>query len=332
MVAGCTDTYSGYSYATPASIMASPHPPSARELAAVETAQAENTREAMENDARGTAEVLANDKQATQQALDLKGTQWAQEANVTREAWEFSKTQTMEAVQATITAELSQATATRQAIDATATEVQVQATITTSLMIANVQRTQTAATAQAISRQSASEAQTQTVRTWVGWALLPIGLVVMGYLGFKGWQVIEARSRVIRRKADEGEPMVLLEKRDENGYERIALPLREARSLLPTGQVPALPSPEMQDAATMRQQTTNAIQARQVAATVKGRKAHRSKAPQIVAGRPASSRRKQLTPGLGKVVVVDGLKGATDRGILNQQLADAIDGQWSEQE
>jgi len=322
VLTGCDDT----GYSGPAYITATPRPPSALELAARETAIAQETRQAMENDARGTAEALANQAQATRQVLDLQGTQRAQEAAATRQAWEFAQTQETVNVQATATAESRQATATRQALDATATAEHDQATATAVQVIANVQGTQAAAdafaveaTRQAIDRQAERERVTQPLRAWWAWALLALAIPVLLYLGWRAAKTLEDRARVIRRKADEGEPFVMLEQ-DNSGNRRIALPLRSFNALLDTGEVPALPAPEHQDAATMRQQTANAIQARQVAATVKARKA-----PALP--RPAQRRR---VPGIIKVVSVGSLEEATQQGILPPRLVETIEGQWSE--
>jgi len=342
----CGDSsYSGQpvaAYVTP-----TPRLPSALELAARETAIAQETRQAMDNSAKGTAEVLANDAQATKQVLDLNATRQAQEANATAWAWEFSKTQEAAAIQATTTveaareratstAESKQATATRQAIDATATAGHDQATATAGQVVANVQQTQAAATAQAVARADQREAATQPLRAWWAWVVLAFLIPSLFWLGWRLSKVAEDRARVVRPKADEGEPFVLLEQTDEHGNRKIALPLRSFNALMDTSDVPALPEPEMQDKATMRQQAANALQARQVAATVKARKAHKRKPPQIAVQparalpRRAQTRRRRQIPGLIKVVNVSSLEEAAAQGILPPRLAETIEGQWHE--
>jgi hypothetical protein len=90
--------------------------------------------------------------------------------------------------------------------------------------------------------------------------------------------VLIARFRVIRRKADEGEPLVMLE-RGADGSQRIALPLRSFWHLFDTDRMPELPAPEMQDRAAARQQLANVV----LAARSGGRKkraARRLPAPQ----------------------------------------------------
>jgi len=320
---------------------ATPRPPSALEVAARETTVAQETRQAMEDDARGTAETLANERQATQQVLDLNATQRAQEAQATQAAWGFAKTQTAEAMQATSTMESRRATATREALNATAITEHEMATGTARQWAANVQGTQAAAEArairatdEAIDRASYREQITQPLRAWWGWALLILAVPCLVWLGWQAAKVINDRARVVKRRPDEGEPFVLLEQRDREGNRRIALPLRSFNALMDTGNVPALPSPEMQDTVTMRQQTANAIQARQTAATVKARKAHKSKAPRVMAqgarrALPAGAQRRRRAPGLVKVVSVESLNDAIREGILSPRLAETIKGQWT---
>jgi hypothetical protein len=336
VLVACDSGYSGQvAYSTP-------RPPSALELAARETAIAQETREALAEVARATADALELEKRATQQALDLNATQRAQEAQSTRQAWEFARTQEAASIQATATAEARIATATCQALDATATAEHAQATATAVQWAANVQGTQAAAearairaTAQAIDRAEERERITQPLRAWWLWVLLALAIPALAILGWRFAKVIEARGRVVRPKPDEGEPFVLLEQTDKDGNRRIALPLRSFNALLDTGDVPALPAPEMQERATMRQQAANALQARQVAATVKARKAHKRKPPQIVAQpvqalpRPRAQAKRQV-PGLIKIVSVGSLEEAAAQGILPPRLVETIESEWSE--
>jgi hypothetical protein len=338
VTAACDDT----GYSSPAAyITSTPRPPSARVLAAQETAQAEETTAALESVAKATADALELERRATQQALNLQGTQQAQEVNATRQAWEFAQTQKAVDVQATATVEARRATATRQALDATATAESVQATATAQAWVAQVQGTQAAAeafaveaTRQAIERQAERERVTQPLRAWWVWALLALAIPAMTWLGWRFAKVVEDRARVVRRKADEGEPVVILDR------ERLALPMRAFNPYLnlTRGQEKApllAPTVESQEAATMRQQASNAIQARQVAATVKARNEHKSKAPHVVAStaralpRPAQQRWRQV-PGLTKVVVVPSLDDAARQGILPPRLVETIEGQWHE--
>ena len=81
----------------------------------------------------------------------------------------------------------------------------------------------------------------------------------------------------------------------------------------------------------MRQQTANAIQARQVGEVAKAK----SKTPVVVSGRqvrrlPRPARNRGPVPGLVKVVAVGDLAEATAQGILPPRLAEAIEGQWTE--
>lgn len=341
----CDDA--GYSYSgQPAAhevayVTQTPRQPSARELAALETAQAEETTAALEAVAKSTADALEIEKRATQQALNLQGTQEAQEAHATREAWAFSQTQEAAHARSTATEEARRATATRQALDATATTEAHQATGTAVQWSANVQGTRAAAdafaveaTRRAVARADEREAATQPFRAWWAWVLLILAVPCLVYLGWRTAKVIEARKRFWQPDLDKGEPVVIDAKPGPEGYGRYGLPYRTATNTMDLGTAPQLPSPEIQEAATMRQQVSNAIQARQTAATVKARKAHKTKAPQIVAQqakalpRPRPARRRQSVPGLVKVVSVGTLEEATAQGILPPRLAGAIEGEW----
>jgi len=335
---------SGYSSGVP---YATPRPPSALEMAARETTIAQETRQAMENYARGTAEALANERQATQQVMDLNATQQAQEAGATQAAWEFAKTQTMEAVQATATVqeavEARQATATQQAIDGTATATSAAATATARQWAANVQGTQAAvdaqavqATGNAIGRADFREQITQPFRAWWGWVLLVIVVPCLLWLGWKAAKTIEKRKALYQGDPTKGEVITIDTVRDEDGQKRTVYGLlgRVAGDRLDPSIAGLLPTPEMQEAAVMRQQTVNAIQARQTAATVKARKAHKSKAPRILAQQPVqpalpARTRRRRAPGLVKVVSVESLNDAIREGILSPRLAETIEGQWT---
>jgi hypothetical protein len=330
--AACGDTGQG-TYSTP-------RPPSARELAAVETARAEETTEAMQEAARGTADALELERRATQQAIDLRGTQEQAAANATAETWWFIQTQEAANLQATATAESRQATATRQTIDATATTEAHQATSTALQWAANVQGTRAAAdafaveaTRRAVARQDEREATTTKLRAWAGWALLGLAIPALGWLGWRAAQTIEDRARVVRRQAGEGEPIVLVSR------EQIAMPLRQFNPLLDAkrGQEKSLllaPTVEAQEGTTMRQQTTNAIQARQAGQIAEAK----SKRPKVVnqtialpaPERTRARRQRRQIPGIIKVVGVNSLEDATREGILPPRLVESIEGEWSD--
>ncbi|MBN1975950.1 MAG: hypothetical protein JW918_00990 [Anaerolineae bacterium] len=328
--AGCDESsYSGpgAAYVTP-----TPRQPSARELAAVETAQAEETTAAMEEAARGTADALELERRATQQALDLEQAA----ANATAEAWWFSQTQEAVSVQSTATAEAKQATATRQALDETASAEAHQATSTAVQWAANVQGTQAAAdafaveaTRRAVARADEREQVTQPIRAWWAWALLALAVPALLWVGWRAAQVLEARGRVIRRQAGEGEPVIMLTR------DRIAAPLRMFNALMSGDELPALPAPEYQEAATMRQQTANAIQARQAGQIAEAKSTRPKMLTQNVI-LPAEPQRKAHTrpqiPGLVRVVPAGSLQDAAAQGLLPPPLADSIEAEWSDVE
>lgn len=200
LLAGCDETYS-HTYTTP-------RPPSALEMAARETSIAQETRRAMDNEARGTAAVLANDAQATRQAMDARQTAQAQAAVETVRAWAISESQTAAAAHKTATTEANWATATRAGLDATATAGQVLATSTTQQKLADVRDTQVAATANAISRQDAGEQSTHQVKTWAGWALLVLSIIALCYIGYQMLPIVKAQLGKIARDERGDYPLI----------------------------------------------------------------------------------------------------------------------------
>jgi hypothetical protein len=310
----CTETSGGYT---------SQRAPSSLEIAARETAVARETLSALDSGAAATRAALDSQAQATRQVMDAQGTAMAQAAQATRQAWEFQQTVEAADVMLTVTAEARQATATA---------VQWEANVQATRYAAQAQAIE--ATAQAVARASERERVTQPLRAWWAWALLAVAVPFVGWCGWRMAKVIEDRARVVRRRADEGEPFMM--EQDRDGTRRIVLPLRSFNALMDTGDVPALPAPELQNEATMRQQVSNALQARQVGRIAQAKSKHQ---PQIVTGsaralprpRRAPSHQRRV-PGLVRVVPVTALQEATSQGILPPRLATAIEGQWTEVE
>jgi limonene-1,2-epoxide hydrolase len=247
-VVACESTGSGGGYTPPSALELQAE---ADRLAAHETAIAQRTRQAMDNQARGTAEALANDAQATRQVMDAQGTAQAQAIEATRAAWEFAQTQ-----------EAANLKATRQAQDATATATSAAATATAVQWAANVQGTQYAAqaaaakaTAQAIERQEERERMTQPLRTFGPWVLL---VLAVGALVFVGWQllpIVKAQLGKFRRDERGDLPAVLMV---QNGVMTLIDPTRSwgPATRLESGRVeqPLLCEPEYQDGTTKRAQ------------------------------------------------------------------------------
>lgn len=203
------------------------------------TAEAEATIGAQRNAQRATAQAL--DTRATSQALDATATAYARDSDATATAESRNATVTAAAAIAQATLEARQATETMESRSATAT---MQAAVDAVAQTAQAaQAVMLEATADAVRRQSEREEAIQGVRTaapWVGLALVVAASVILGsYFA----PVLKARWQVIRRKADEGEPVVVLER------ERIRLPLR---SFGPDGV--AAPTPDLQDRVTARAQ------------------------------------------------------------------------------
>ena len=292
----------------------------AQAVAAQATAQAQ----AIE-DARASAAA------ATVQALNVRATEQAMHVAATQQVMDWNATAMAEARNSFETVEARNATAMAEARNATATTVAQNATATTMTRLDNAQATAVQATAASVARQEERERITQPLLTFAPWLLGAIGVVSLVILGTYAWRLFEDRARLVRRNPDEGEPIMLITR------ERMALPLRQFGSYqdMTHGQenAPLLaPTVEAQEGATMRQQTANAIQARQVGAVARAK----SKAPVIVNGQsrraPARprSRNRVSVPGLVKVVAVGDLAEATAQGILPPRLAEAIEGQWTE--
>jgi hypothetical protein len=211
----------------------------ARQQWAFEMTQTAVAKTSIAADAQATATVAA---QGTERAIAYT------QATATAQA------------HSTAQAEARQATQTAAVKDGAATATAAWATATARARIDALEGTKLAATAQYIEGIAQKEKSTRAFKTYGPWALLFLGVVGLAFIAWKAVPVIINRWRVIRRRSDEGEPLVLLE-RGPNGEERIALPLRSFWHLLDSGQTPALPPPELQDRAAARQQFANVVQA-----------------------------------------------------------------------
>jgi hypothetical protein len=246
-VVACEDT-GGSGYTPPSSLELQVE---ADRLAAHETAIAQQTRQAMDNRARGTAEALANQAQATRQVMDAQGTAQAQAVEATRAAWEFAQTQ-----------EAANLKATRRAQDATATATSAAATATAVQWAANVQGTQYAAqaaaaqaTAQAIERAEERERMTQPLRTFGPWALLVLAVAALVLIGWQLLPIVKAQLGKMKRDERGDLPLVVLH---QNGVLAMFDPTRSwgPATRLESGRVdqPLLCEPEYQDGTTKRAQ------------------------------------------------------------------------------
>jgi len=167
----------------------------------------------------------------------------------------------------------------------------------------------------------------QPVSTWG--PVLAVLVAAMGcvWMGWRFAQVAEDRARLVRRRPDEGESILLI--RTPAGNLAYELPLRH-----PTSSSARLADAEEQAQATMRQQTANALQARQAAKIVAARhsKGETRKVLMIPAPRSRRAIRRPGTreSGLVGVAQLSELGGAIEAGMLPKQLADAIDAEWRE--
>ncbi len=305
---------------------------------AILTAEAGVTADALH--VRATTEAL--NIQATQSAMAIEATRTA-EARIaaemaTRDAAQATATQQAHNVQATATQRAYNAQATTDARNATATVVSAtaqaaaaQATQTIQAHRDNATATVISATAQAVALQAERERWLHPFRIAGVILLVLAGALALAWLGWRFAQVAEDRARVIRRRPDEGEPIIVWR-------ERWGLPLRAFGPVVDAtpGQerAPQLAPVEAQEATTMRQQTANALQARLAGEIARAKSKFpiltrkQRPLPQPPTFKPA--RLRTPSPGLSNVVAVRDLTDATEQGILNPQLAQAIEGQWTE--
>jgi chemotaxis protein histidine kinase CheA len=305
---------------------------------------AEATRQALDAQARqneinatATAQAAAAYAQATQQAAAGQATATAQvaHANATATAQAIQATATQEARIATATAQAERATATARAWTegATATTQSGRATATVQTQRDAAQATVVQATAQAVARMDRREALLEPVRA-VGVILLILAAVfAVGWLGLQAWTLLEDRARLVRRRPDEGEPIMILDR------ERVALPLRQwgAYADMTYGQerAPMLaPSAEAQERATARQQTANLEHAHQTSDVIRARRQPKERTKTVIfpggIPLPPPRRRNAKESGLLGVQQLGDLRAAAAAGLIAPQLADSIEGQWEE--
>ncbi len=289
---------------------------------AILTAEAGMTVDAL--GARATSDAL--DAQATYSAMNVEATRVA-------EARLAADMATRAAVQATATVDARNARATTDARHATATAISVtaqaaaaQATQTIQAREDNATATVASATTQAVTLRAERERFLHPFKIAAVVLLVLAVAMALAWLGWRFSLVAEDRSRVIRRKPDEGEPIIVWDG-------EWALPMRSATNrgskFLPAQAVSA----EAQEAATMRQQTANAIQARLAGEIARakskffpsspGRQRQQLPQPRFQPARPHAQ-----PLGLPTVVNVGDLTEAIEQGVLTPQMAQAIEGQW----
>ncbi len=299
------------------------------------TAEAQAVVDARENAALATRQAI--NSQATAQAVAIDATRQAQNlsAEATAQVVRVAQTATADAQNVTATSRAARATATVQSANETATATREAATATIQTRLDNAQATAVQATAASVARQEERERITQPLLTFAPWLLGLLGVALLVILGIYAWRLFEDRARLVRRNPDEGEPIMLITR------ERMALPMRQFGSYQDMTQgaenAPLLaPSAKCQENATARQQTANAIQARQVGKVAEAKSQH----PKIVVLPPAGQRPRPQSrtraqgsePGLLGVQAVGALDEAAAAGLLPPGLAEAIETQWQEVE
>ena len=253
------------------------------------TAEAQAIADQATAEVQAIEDARASAAAATQQALNVRATEQALHLAATQQALDWNATAMAEARNAFETTEARNATATADAHNATATTVAQNATATLMTRLDNAQATAVEATAANVARLEERERITEPLRAFAPWLLGAIGVVLLVILGIYAWRLFEDRSRLVRRKPDEGEPIMLISR------ERMAMPLRlfGAYADVTHGQenAPLLaPSVEAQEAATMRQQTANAIQARQVGKVAQAKSKHLAR---VVLRQPTQAQRRR---------------------------------------
>jgi len=323
--------------------------------AAAQAAQAEHQRQVviMTQEAQAVERARADEAQATRQALDsaarendIEATRQAQEwaIEATRQATivestrqaeahaaEATATARAQAVEATATAEARSATATAQAAQATATAEHraAQAVLATQTAVVEQMNRESTAVAVAATRQ-AVQLEADRQRFYhpfkIGGLILLAVIIVLAvaYVGWRLFDLFESRARLVRRKADEGEPIWLLDR------ERWAMPLRSFGPVVDATpgkeRAPLLaPTIEAQEGATARQQTSNLAQATQAGELARAKHKPASHTVILPAAAPARLRPMQRKQ-------EPGLLGPIEQGGIPSRLLEAISGQWEEVE
>ena len=298
------------------------------------TREAQAVIDARENAALATR--MAINSQATAQAVAVDGTRQAQNlsAEATAQSVRVQATATAEArnAEGTATAQVqnANATATVGAQNEIATATAGAATATMVAAIQAVEATAQAgaaiavdATSQAVQRQTERENVTRIPLTYGPWLLAVLAVVAVCYFLFRAWTLFEDRKRLVRRNADEGEPLLLISR------ERFALPSRSFGPYIDAThgqeQAPLLaPTIEAQEAATGRQQTVNLVHAQQ-AGQIAESKSKREQPKQITVMLPEQTGR-QVSRGRRKTEA--GLIGPLTDDAIPPKLLEAITAQW----
>jgi len=286
------------------------------------TAEAQAVVEARENEALATRQSI--NSAATAQAVAVDGTRQAQNlsAEATAQSVRVQATATAEArnAEATSTAQVQNERATATAASATATMVAAMQAVE-----ATAQHSQSVAldaTSQAVRRETDRQNMTQPLLTFGPWLLALAGLVAVVYIGIKAWTLFEDRARLVRRRADEGEPMMIINR------ERMALPLRQFGPYVDmthgSEHAPLLaPTIEAQEGTTTRQQAANVIHAQQ-AGQIAEAKSKREPERHVTVVMPEKAR--QVSKGRRKTEA--GLLGPLTDDAIPPKLLEAITAQW----
>ncbi|MCP4535980.1 MAG: hypothetical protein GY832_02440 [Chloroflexi bacterium] len=228
-------------------------------LSVRETEEAQGTRQALEAQAKGTADALALEQQGTRQAMDAQATIVAQQATSTAAVTNGNATSTAQAYEPTATAKAVQATSTAESRNATATATREAATATSQAILNNAQATVVEATSQHIARRNQTERITQPVKM-IGWVLFMLaGLALLLWALFQLLPIAKVRLGTIKRDVRGDPPLLAI---TGAGGLVIYDPVRgwsAATVINKDVSQPLLTAPELQDGTTKRSQLVDMV-------------------------------------------------------------------------
>lgn len=281
----------------------------AQERARADAAQA--TRQALDahertNSINATATAhtmnLGATATADARAVVLQATMDAQNATATIQAQHATATQ--HAQEATIQAQHTTATAVAVAVAATADQANVNATATVQTRYDQATTVSLQATGQAINL-AAQRGRWMNPLQFLGTVLL-VAFLGAGavFIGLRAWTLIEDRGRVVRRSADEGEPLILINR------ERLAMPMRMFGPYADLTQgeerAPLLaPTAEDQAGTTKRQQAANVLQAQQAGEIARAKNSGKNGGGRLVTALPPGRGNGTPRPDAPTIRVVD---------------------------
>jgi len=282
----------------------------AAELAARETAQAQATRDALDNAASATRAAVETQGQATAQALAAQCTVQALAQNQAQADQE----------------------ATRAAQEAERAAAEIETTATAQALVLQGEVVKATATAQAVQRQQAAADFLYPLEVVFLALLSAAALIALVWLAVRGIEALirwlEIRGRTVRNSATQ--PVLMYIPEGRNDGQRFALPGRTPGPVLDLQEGAKGYTVQESAAAVMREQTAELVLVAQAAGVARAA----AGAPVVVGAvapvAPVGSThqgRLPPTPGLLAVHTLP-LSAAKERGIVSPALADSIEAVW----